>query len=342
MDDQKIINTGLIHELPQEQDWVFGGKSGAVNNVPLFPDGHGWLSIQRDEQTQRNANFDTYSCVTFSCLKALSYYVKKVYGIDVDFSERFTAVMSGTTPGRGNSIRAVLESIRKDGFLLEEDCPFTADMTEAEFFSPIPQSLKDKAKKNLDNFMDLGPIVIEWECISNNPFNGGLIDHSEVREALKYAPVITTGFAWNGGPVYVNGGQPNHCFLGIDWDDQVEWDVMADDNYPADFGLEHEPDANYLKKLSRFYSLYSGYKITAKLVNKPVSLITNFKKMFSKMKAYMDSKGLHVYWVDSKGKQEIPLTTTAERALLMSAFADKDIKTSSWPELSKLPDYKFF
>lgn len=342
--DNKIINTGLIHEPPQEKDWVFGGVNSGAFNTPLFSDGHGWLTIQRDEQTQRNANFDTFSCVTFSCLKALSYYVKKIYNLDVNFSERFTAVMSGTTPGKGNSIRNVLESIRKDGFLLENDCPFTNEMTQSEFFSPITQSLKDKAKKNLQDFMGLGPIIIEWEVISNNPFSGGLVDHDQIREALKYSPVITTGFAWNGGPIYVNGGAPNHCFLGIDWDDQVEWDVMADDNYPADFSLDHEPDVNYLKKLSRFYSLYSAYKITARLANKPASLITNFKKMFNNMRAYMDTHGLNVFWVDvaKKTKQKIEMTSIAEKALFMSAYKDGDIKKSSWPELQPLEDNKFF
>jgi hypothetical protein len=176
------INTGLIPELPQERDWVFGGATGAVNNTILFPTGHGWFTIQRPGETQRNSNFDTFSCVTFASLKALSYYLKKVYNLEVDFSERFTAVMSGTAPGQGNTIRNVLESIRNDGFLEEVDCPFTEDMTQSQYYAPISQALKDKALKNLDNFRGLGELQIEWECLSNNPFTGGLVEHTEVKE----------------------------------------------------------------------------------------------------------------------------------------------------------------
>ena len=343
--DNKIKNSGLIFEAPKPEDWVFKGVTGVKKYVALFPDGHGWLGIQRREQTQRNAQFDTFSCVTFSCLKALSYYLKKVYDIDVNFSERFTAVMSGTTPGVGNSIRNVLESIRNDGFLEEEDCPFTADMTEKEFFTDVTQAQKDKALANKANFRGLGLILIEWEVISNNPFTGGLVDHNDVKEALKYSPVITTGYAWSQGPIYVSLGDPNHCFLGAEWQSLPNTDLKADDNYPFDFGNGIEPDANYIKDLSTGYKLYSAYKITGTLVNgkKKTLLTTLLKKSMEDFYYYWDGKHNFFYVgvparETNKFRQPIPWDAMTRTEKFTFLALRKAMNQSSWSEVSQYPD----
>jgi hypothetical protein len=130
--------------------------------------------------------------------------------------------------------------------------------------------------------------------------------------------------------------------LAADWEDEPESDVKADDSYPFDWSLGDKQNSDYIKRLSRSYNLYSAYKITGTLVKRKPIKIINWKNMLSKIQAYMDAKGLNIFWVDKAGKQKIELSTMGEKALFMSAFADGDIKKTSWPALAGIKDNKYF
>ena len=65
--------------------------------------------------------------------------------------------------------------------------------------------------------------------------------------------------------------------------------------------------------------------------------------MFDNLVAYMDEHGLHIWYIDTKrGKQEIPLTTIAEKALFMSYVKEGIIKTVTYGEIASLTNQKFF
>lgn len=335
------INTGVILEEAHPEDYVLGGISGAQDMPILFPDGHGWLKYQRPEETQKNRNFDSFSCVTYASLKSLSYYFKVVHGLDMDFSERFTAVMSGTIPGQGNSVRNVLESIRKDGFVLESDYPsMTPDMTQDQWFAPIPENIKKIALKNLELW------DIKWEVLSiANPFTGE-VSHDQIIEGQKKGVPITIGYARDleNGIIVDHGEQANHCFTAPEHEDNDPVvDLIIDDSYPADFGIDPEPDANYIFRASKNYSIRSSHIIMVARKGEPVSFITKFKKMLKNLQGYMDEHGLNIFYVDiKKGKQKIELTTMFEKALAMSYLKEGVIKTTSWPALVNMKDFKFF
>lgn len=347
----KIINSGVILEDHNQEDWVCGGISGSTMPV-LFPDGHGWLKYQRPEETQRNRNFDSYSCVSFGCLKSLSYYMKVVHGLDMNFSERFTAVMSGTTPGQGNSVRNVLESIRKDGFVLESDYPsMTPDMTENEWYQQPPESVKKKALDNLKNWK------IEWETLSiANPFTGE-VSHDQIIEGQKKGVPITIGYAWlenglevDGIGVYVTGGNPaNHCFTSPDHKDNHQVvDLLVDDSYPRDFGIEKEPDQNYLKYLHKGYSICSAHIISAQPIGKPTNFVTLIKNMIKNLWYYWDQQGLHAFFIN-RDKNDKPISresidfkdpVNAVTKLYVAMSQSGLLKQSSWPEVSSIPEKK--
>lgn len=271
------VNSGVILEPVKDTDYIMGGFSPFAGLYPvIFPNGHGWLTIQRPEEKQYNSRgFDSYSCVTFASLKALSYYFKVKFGMDMDFSERFTAVMSGTVPGQGNSVRNVLESIRKDGFVLESDYPsMSEDMTQAEWFAPIPQSIKDIGKKNMERW------AIHWEALSSSQD----VPHDLIKEALKHAPVIVTGFAW--ASYYGEGifkdynNQANHCFDNVDFSDtDPQWDILADDTYPLDPGDPAPTQDEFLKKLDKTYRIWSAHRIWAEEIATPKTDLTLLNKI---------------------------------------------------------------
>jgi hypothetical protein len=331
-----VKNSGLIVEAPRPEDWVFGGVSGATGPV-IFPDGHGWFKFRPTSENQRNRNFDSFSCVTFSCLKSLSYYIKACYGLDMDFSERFTAVMSGTVPGRGNSIRNVLESIRKQGFVLESDYPSMTDsMTEAQWFAYPPKSVRDKALKNLERWK------IEWEVL----YTGNPVPHTQIIEAQKKAVPIITVFAWAsyyGEGVYLDYNYPaNHATTSPEHEDNdPQVDVVVDDSYQQDFGDDAGTNEEYLKRLAKTFKIHSAHIITAQPKQITLPLLTKLKIML--INFFRQANGAFWFILNGK-KQKFDLGNPEEcigggLTLLDRNFGSKPISDI---DLAKYGDFKFF
>ena len=168
-------NTGVIIK-QNKTDWQVGAESG-ITYKEVCQD---WTPYLPTYEAQRKP-FETYACGTFSCLNCLETQLKKQTGKEYNFSERFTAKMSGTT-NKGNTLQAVIDSIRKDGWLLEEDYPYTDGMTFEEFYQEIPQHLKDKAIQNRDNAD--WQVNYEWAFVNNcHP------DLEAIKVQLKQAPL---------------------------------------------------------------------------------------------------------------------------------------------------------
>ena len=177
-----IKQTGLIIE-SKPKDWVAGVSSPIIwSELNATSD---WIKYKPEDEVQfLQWTFDTMSCATFSALNTLetivNYYIKNdkltVAQIEYlnkegyitnglpNFSDRFTAIMSGTT-ANGNTSQNVWDSIRKDGVLPEKDLPFDAK-TFAEYHdkSKITEAMKAKAKK----FLDIFSIMYEFSVVDNS------------------------------------------------------------------------------------------------------------------------------------------------------------------------------
>lgn len=169
-------NTGVIVKI-QPTDWNVSGESGVVYKE-ICQDWTPYLPVYETQQTSLIA---TQACVTFSALNCIETQLAQ-QGVIVGergFSDRFTAKMSGTT-ANGNTLQKVLDSIRNDGWLLEEDYPFVENWNE--YYQEIPQALKDKAKENLKN--------ADWQ-VNYEWFNIGEChpNLAEVSKQLKQAPL---------------------------------------------------------------------------------------------------------------------------------------------------------
>lgn len=208
---------GLI--IPQEQnpkDWRFGGVSGA-DKVVLREDGQ-YQNFLPKVEYQHAVYFDTMACVTFSALNCLEIY-QNVRGINANYSDRFTAKMSGTT-NRGNSLVNVAESIRKDGVIPEEDWAFPRLQRQPvfeweDYYQEIPDELKMKGKRwALEN-------TVQWEWIPM----------SRLQDALKYAPIQVTmraGIKPNKDGLYTDGGSRarNHAVTLVGYKEGEYWEVF--------------------------------------------------------------------------------------------------------------------
>ena len=169
-------NTGVLPPKIQPTDW----KSGADGIIykEVCQDWTPFLSVYEPQEKNYLA---TQACVTFSLTNIIETQLKQ-QGIDINISDRFTAKSSGTTP-QGNSLQNVLDSIRNDGWLLEEDYPFDlGNFTWAEYYKEIPLELKAKALQNLSNAN--WQINYEWTNI-NNCFP----NLEELKVQLKQSPI---------------------------------------------------------------------------------------------------------------------------------------------------------
>lgn len=137
----------------RDSDYIGGTLPYIVEN----PTGD-WTSYLPLGEWQRIDNVDLMACVTFSALNVLEtlYYFKT--GQRRNFSDRFTAKMSGTTL-QGNYLYLVADSVRKDGLVDESDWSAPDDTTWDSYYADIPQAVKDKAKDFLKDW------IVQYEFI---------------------------------------------------------------------------------------------------------------------------------------------------------------------------------
>ncbi len=117
----------------------------------------------------------------------------------VKFSDRFISILSGTT-SQGNSMKAPLDAIRKNGLIPKSMFPQVESFEEYYDASKITQKMKDLGKEFLKRF------IINYEKVLEKDF--GTLLHKDLLDVA--------GYAW---PEPVNGEYPrsdntaNHVFV---------------------------------------------------------------------------------------------------------------------------------
>lgn len=215
-------NLGVIIDV-RPTDFVAGAESG-IGAAPTLEESGQFDVYLPDEESQVNfdlgAMIDTSGCVSFSALNCLEIlfnrkiargeisaeqkkfltdegYINKETG-KVNFSDRFTAKMSGTTK-LGNSLGAVGDSIRNHGLVPERDWswPDMSDLQDtvwtpgnpgvskyeerfARYYAEIPAAVKAKALRFRD-FFGKEAITYQWILV-------GTPNTAIARDALKRGP----------------------------------------------------------------------------------------------------------------------------------------------------------
>src|ERR1044071_1097623 len=104
-----------------------------------------WRPFLPVGEHQYSHNVDTMACVSFSCDNDLEIQ-RKQQGVDVNYSDRFLAKMSGTTQ-QGNYLDKVADTARTIGLVKEEEWPSNDDYTWDSYYASIPQDVLNKAEK---------------------------------------------------------------------------------------------------------------------------------------------------------------------------------------------------
>lgn len=169
-------NHGLLYR--RKSDDFVAGVNSKVGYQVRNPTGN-WLPYANIllKEKQWFPKFDTMGCVSFSANSLCEIQIMHQTNQQVNFSDRFLAKMSGTTP-EGNYLYLVGDTLRNIGGVLEEEWPKPPETTAtwASYYSEIPQFVIDRAKKQ---FRDKYKIETEWV--------GNTAD--AIRYHLKHAPL---------------------------------------------------------------------------------------------------------------------------------------------------------
>lgn len=167
------MNTGFIYSQPRPSDFLFGGQSPL--GMEVLQADRDWTPFLPIFESQSYKYFDTFDCVTRSATNCLEILWKRRYGDEVNFSDRFTAKMSGTT-GVGNTFFNVADSMRRDGLIPEKDwtAPFDMLSRDEYYTQPGPQ-LEIEGQDFLKKYEP------GYEWVQS--------DQDVLFEALQYAPI---------------------------------------------------------------------------------------------------------------------------------------------------------
>lgn len=171
-------NYGFIPSSVPLSAWRFGAQSTERKILSSVRDFTNFLPVFESQ----NRGFETMSCVAHSALNCLEIIGKVKEGREDNWSDRFTAKMSGTTK-TGNTFWAVAESIRKNNGLVQEGkWPFEGKTFE-EYMKPVPSELQKEGLKLLEDEVD-----ISYEYVFPSP--------EKLWEALQFAPLQVSVRAW--------------------------------------------------------------------------------------------------------------------------------------------------
>lgn len=173
-------NKGISQPKLELGNYIAGQETG-ITYQEVNPSSD-WSIYLPEKESQNFNGFDTSACVTFSatnCLEIQLNYMannklisdeviakmvelKYIENGKFNFSDRFTAKLSGTTP-LGNTLQNVWDSIRKDGLVPESLWPSAGHESWTSFYSEIPQEVKDFGKNILKYF----DFKYEWIVTGN-------------------------------------------------------------------------------------------------------------------------------------------------------------------------------
>ena len=174
-------NYGL--RLDEVKDEDYGSqKLGAVLPFETLQEDGDWSSFLPVKEYQNLNSVEPYACVSFTLLNCVEILIKRQYGEERNYSDRFMAAVSGTKEG-GNSPNVVCEFLRKIGVVPQELWPFDSSINTFEkFYAPIPPKLYELAHE----------FNREWE------FKHEFVPstHEAISQAIKCSPLLISVSAW--------------------------------------------------------------------------------------------------------------------------------------------------
>lgn len=165
------------------RDFVAGTLPYQVRN-----ESGNWKPYLPPGEWQRDV-IDTMACVSFSLLNCIETQEKFLTGSQTNYSDRWLAMMSGTTP-QGNYLTVVADTVRKYGLVKEESWPTPDDFTWESYYE-VPTSEK-MAELKAEGQKWLKTRTLDYEWVGT--------DLNTILKELKHCPLqlIIPGHAIEG------------------------------------------------------------------------------------------------------------------------------------------------
>lgn len=182
-EDLKLPTQGLVLVEAKPEDYIFGGSP--LPRVVLREDGQhdAYLPVQEIQRLGPNAEkTDTFMCVSYSLNNCLEILHKEQAGYEINMDDVFTGVGSGTIPYQGNSVAAVAEWVRKNGFIKEKGRVLRDDISIEKIYTPLTPAEIAEGLANLEIY----GTGYEW---LEKPYGSQSATPETLMEALKYGPV---------------------------------------------------------------------------------------------------------------------------------------------------------
>jgi len=136
-------------------------------------------------------------CTGHSLKSILQVLYLTKYGVKISISAAYINGMAGTGRWRGNSMRTVLESVRKNGWVTDDE------WSEENRWKTIPQHVIDKGKARCGN--EDAEFIFGYDKVSS--------DRKAMDEAIDFSILYVGGSAWaKRNSLYYSFGGANHCF----------------------------------------------------------------------------------------------------------------------------------
>jgi hypothetical protein len=184
---------GYIKDEIREDDFVFGG--GHVPEKQIINPKADYRPYRLPYEGQA-LKYETWACVAFSILRAIATQHKLLTGEELNFSERFIAVL-GKIRKPGTSPNKIADLVRENGLIPQEKLPMPD--TYEEFLTPDPM---DVALLVLgQNFLNKWDIKHEW--VWKDDDLKPEIKFEKLKKIMKYGTVCVSVYGWRkNGRVY--------------------------------------------------------------------------------------------------------------------------------------------
>ncbi len=200
-------NFGIVEDIIELGAYVFGDSN--IPRVPFQPDGN-WEPFLPKYEPQAE-DFETSGCTVWGSQNQIETFIKRVYGYEPNYSERFTYVLTGIKPEKGTDPQNTYECIRKHGLIPNQLLTVPRTIEEFTDTTKITPTMRRIGKEWLDKH----DFKHEWLWGNIPPANYMEI----IKEALPFGPLGVSVSAWNqsidsaGNKVYVsNEGSVNNHF----------------------------------------------------------------------------------------------------------------------------------
>ena len=206
---------GLIPNEVSKNAHILGANP--IQLEAINPSGQ-WTDVEIKTEIQKLANGeDTYMCVNFSTNNVRELIHKFRYNEEINFSDIYSGILTGTRPNRGNSFENVFEITRKKFCAWETEMPLDLNTTlEKVYATKIQDDLRKTVELRGEKY------ELRYQFLKQST-------PQVIKYGLKVSPVtvaVEGRYNWRNGKIVNSGSGYNHAVVIIGYVENDCWYLM--------------------------------------------------------------------------------------------------------------------